>query len=42
MAKKKKETPVKVKETTWEFKQDGATWRKTYNEKGDVIKTEKL
>jgi len=30
------------KETTWEFEQDGVMWRKTYNAKGDVIKTEQV
>lgn len=40
--KPRKKTIPKAKEHTWEFEQDGVTWRKTYNEKGDVIKTEKL
>lgn len=37
-----KVTPKVSKETTWEFEQDGVMWRKTYNTKGDVIKTEQV
>ena len=41
VAKKPRAKKVKVAHT-WEFEQDGVQYRKTYNAKGDVIKTEQL
>ena len=42
-AKPKSKAKVEKKAPkTMEFEQDGVTWRKTYNAKGDVIKTESL